>query len=252
MIITEKVRVPNFNVEKTIRIYLPENYYNSLDHYPVLYMFDGQNLYDGRYSYSGVGWQIDECLKYLGKDVIVVGIDNANEKRMEEYSPFPIIKTTDNYGKTFATFVCYTLKAHIDKSYRTLPQRQHSAIGGSGMGGLLALYTGLLHNTTFQTVCCISVTTWLTGNSTKQFLDMLSTQNDSKVYISVGEKEDNVQFGSGETYNVVNDFNKLISALRKKGCSVNAEMFKNGEHHEKYWRKPFMNFVQYWQDLKKD
>ena len=120
-------------------------------HYPVLYMHDGQNLFDGATSYAGE-WYVDETMEGLasqGIEAIVVGIPNIGSRRFNEYIPFPAPDLPDAQGDLYVAFIADTLKPMIDRDFRTLPGRTTTGIMGSSLGGLISLYAFFKRPDTF-------------------------------------------------------------------------------------------------------
>ena len=142
--------IPQLNRTRRIWIYLPPDYnYNTDKRYSVLYMQDGQNLFDDATSYAGE-WGVDEFMDSLKYgQCIVVGIDNGGDKRMTEYNPYDNKKFGKGEGKKYIDFLVKTLKPFIDKNYRTLPGIQNTGIAGSSMGGLISLYAILQYPKVF-------------------------------------------------------------------------------------------------------
>ena len=125
--------IPGLGRERTIRLYLPPGYDASTKRYPVLYMHDGQNLFDDATSYVGE-WGVDEALDALaadGLELIVVGIDHGGEKRFNELSPVSHPRFGAGENRQYTDFVVNVLKPHIDATYRTRPEREHTGIMGS-------------------------------------------------------------------------------------------------------------------------
>ncbi|MDV7392611.1 alpha/beta hydrolase-fold protein, partial [Arthrospira platensis SPKY1] len=115
--------MPQLNRSRRIWVYLPPDYNTSNKHYPVIYMKDGQNLFDQATSFSGE-WQVDETLNTLFNQgdygAIVVGIDNGGSERLNEYSPWVNAQYGGGQGNAYMAFVAETLKPHIDANFRTL------------------------------------------------------------------------------------------------------------------------------------
>jgi len=145
-IIDENFYIPQLDRTRRIWIYLPPDYDNSNEHYPVLYMHDGQNLFDAFTSYLGE-WEIDETLNELAEDgyqvPIVVGIDNGGEERMNEYNPWVNPQYGGGQGDEYIDFLVFNLKPYIDENYRTLSGKENTGIMGSSMGGLISQYGAL-------------------------------------------------------------------------------------------------------------
>jgi enterochelin esterase-like enzyme len=141
-VIDTALYMPQLNRYRRIWIYLPENYASSKKKYPVLYMHDGQNLFDDATSFSGE-WGVDEALDTLGpkaEEVIVVGIDNGGDKRLNEYSPYDMERFGKGEGNQYVDFLVKTLRPYINKNYRTKKCGRHSYTAGSSMGGLISFY----------------------------------------------------------------------------------------------------------------
>ncbi|HRO72156.1 MAG TPA: alpha/beta hydrolase-fold protein, partial [Saprospiraceae bacterium] len=136
-ILTDSFYIPQLNRYRRIWLYLAKNYTTSTLSFPVLYMHDGQNLFDKKTSFAGE-WQVDEALDSLDKSgynvAIVVGIDNDGGKRLDEYSPWLNSKYGGGEGDKYIDFIAQTLKPYIDRNYRTIPDADHTGIMGSSMG----------------------------------------------------------------------------------------------------------------------
>ena len=157
------IHMPQLDRERIIRVLLPRDYGNTKRSYPVLYMQDGQNLFDPKTAFGGRDWQIPATLfkQPLRRQTIVVGIDNGHEYRLNEYAPYPN-KGNGNGGEAdlYCQFIINTLKPFIDKTYHTLPDRDNTGIAGSSMGGLCAYYAGLAYSNIFGKVGVLSPSIW--------------------------------------------------------------------------------------------
>lgn len=135
--------MPQLDRNRKIWLYLPPDYSTSTKNYPVLYMQDGQNLFDNATSFAGE-WQVDETLNSLfaGGDygAIVVGIENGGGERLNEYSPWNNPSYGGGLGDQYVAFLANTLKPYIDANYRTRPEPQFNALIGSSMGALISTY----------------------------------------------------------------------------------------------------------------
>ena len=127
------VHSPQLANERHILVHLPADYETARRHYPVIYMHDGQNLFDPHTSYAGE-WGVDDALALLGGDglaAIVVGIPNMGERRIGEYSPFADPRHGGGDGAAYLDFIATTLKPLIDRAFRTFPDRHHTGINFS-------------------------------------------------------------------------------------------------------------------------
>ena len=140
-IITPDFFIPGLNRDRTVRVYLPPDYQQSDKHYPVLYMHDGQNLFDEASAYSGE-WRVDKSLNLMAHqqqlELIVVGIDNGKQHRITELSAWDNTTYGKAEGQHYLDFIVQQLMPHINQHYRTRPDRNNTGIMGSSMGGLMS------------------------------------------------------------------------------------------------------------------
>lgn len=162
-IISEHFEMPQLNTTRRIWIYLPPDYQNPHKHFPVIYLHDGQNLFDAKTSYAGE-WEADEALNRLsqatGKGIIAVGIDNGGDRRIAELSPFKNEKYGGGEGEKYVRFITETLKPYIDRHYRTKSNKKNTMIGGSSLGALISVYAAVAHPSTFGKVLAFSPAFW--------------------------------------------------------------------------------------------
>lgn len=137
-IIDDSFYLPQLQRWRRIWLYLPADYFGSGKAYPVLYMHDGQNLFDHETAF-GAEWEVDETLNRLNGPCIVVGIDNGGLRRIPEYTVHDTAHGIAE-GRSYMRFVVDTLKPYIDRTYRTLPGRESTFTAGSSLGGLIAFY----------------------------------------------------------------------------------------------------------------
>lgn len=152
----ERFHSRRLNNERTLAVYLPPEYTRSMtERYPVLYMHDGQNLFDAATSFLGIEWQADEHAERLIRagriePIIIVGIYNTPD-RMHEYTPqADAQRDAGGRGRYYARFLVEEVKPFIDKTYRTLPDRAHTAVAGSSLGGLISLYLAREYHDVFS------------------------------------------------------------------------------------------------------
>jgi predicted alpha/beta superfamily hydrolase len=152
--------------DRTVIVYLPPGYQtNSLARYPVLYMQDGQNIFDAATSFCGVEWQLDECAERLIANgeitpVIIVGVYNSDQRAFEYTAHRDTLRDAGGGADDYARFLMDDLKPFIDRTYRTLPGREHTAIAGSSLGGLVALYCAWRYPDTFSACAALSPALW--------------------------------------------------------------------------------------------
>lgn len=238
-VIDQLFEMPGLNRQRRLRIYLPLNYGNVSDNYPVLYMHDGQNLFDEATSYAGE-WGIDESLNMLSKtnglSIIVVGIDNGQEKRMNELSPWENKDFGKAEGKQYMNFIINTVKPYIDKNYRTLPDRLNTAIMGSSMGGLISHYAIFEYSSVFSKAGIFSPSFWY-SEEVKPFSDTNKLPINSRLYFLVGDDE-----GA----DMIDGMREMVTSLEKQGLgktNLNSKTVKHGTHNEAFWRSEFSDAI---------
>ncbi len=232
--------IPQLNRHRRIWIYLPKSYNTTKGKlYPVLYMMDGQNLFNEQTAAFGE-WGVDECLDTLqqktGKECIVVGVDNDTVKRVNEYDPYDNEKYGKGEGKQFADFLANTLKPFVDKQYQTLKDVKHTYIAGSSMGGLISLYAVMEYPQTFGAVGVFSPAFWI---APQMFTDMQQTTWTTfpRFYFYAGGKE---------TETMVSDMKKMYNVIAQKhNYDMQEVVYPLGQHNESYWRKEFPNFYKW-------
>ena len=188
--VLDPMTMPGLGRERTIRVYLPPGYETSDRRYPVLYMHDGQNLFDDATSYVGE-WGVDEALDALaaeGLELIVVGIDHGGEKRFNELSYWSNPRFGAGENRPYTDFVVNVVKPHVDATYRTRPERGDTGIMGSSMGGIASHYALYAHGATFSKAGVFSPAYW-TGPAIREWTGTAILRPDARVYMSVGGKE---------------------------------------------------------------
>ena len=227
--------IPQLNRARRIWIYLPEGYAKTKKHYPVLYMHDGQNIFDAITSSNGE-WGVDECLDSLiklGKPAsIVVGIDNG-PRRMNEYNPYEFENFGKGEGDEYLNFLVQTLKPFIDTKYRTLRDKENTLIAGSSMGALISYYAMLKQPDVFGKAGIFSPAFW-TAPAINLLTDSMASKISSKFFFYMGEKE-------GDAF--VKNMQELQESLGEKSTAmIYSVVDPTGKHNEKAWRKWFAEF----------
>lgn len=189
---------------RDVLVYLPRGYrrFSRLRH-PVLYLHDGQNIFDAATSFAGVEWGADETAqqlirKNLIEPLIIVAIANTGEERIHEYAPTrgvfdPTAKRKNrsrglalNYGR----FLVEELKPFIDKRYRTKPEAEFTGLGGSSLGGLLTLSLGLWFPYVFSRLIVMSPSVWWDDQIILKMVDKLDRKLPLKIWLDTGTHEE--------------------------------------------------------------
>lgn len=236
-LVSEAFEITQFAKTRRIRVLLPHDYYEIPDqHYPVMYMTDGQNLFGEGSEYGN--WEIDKSLAKLAREhkagVIIVAIDHGEEDRIQEFSPYDNPKTGKGYGAKFLQFISGPLKKHIDANYRTRPDRLNTGIGGSSVGGLLSIYAALMFPQTFSRFLVFSPSLWI---SQKIYFDVVHFFEpfETRIYLYAGGKE-----GA----HMIPNITKLKETLETQSFGYSRVKIKSsidpkGEHEETLWCKEF-------------
>ena len=233
--------MPQLERSRKIFIYLPPDYYEKTESYPVIYLQDGQNAFDKSTSFSGE-WEVDESLNKIfeesGKGFIVVAISNGGQYRFDEYSAWYNSKYGGGKGDKYMEFIKTTLKPHIDETYRTLKGPQNTAIGGSSMGGLLSHYGALEHQDVFGKALVFSPSFWF-APSVFWHTAGKKQQNDTKVYMAAGSTE-----GGNMKGNAIGMYYTLRAA-NFDADDVFLTFHDDGAHSEWYWAREFPGGIKW-------
>ena len=235
---------PELGRSATVRILLPPGYATVDRHYPVLYMQDGQNLFDSATAAFGTEWQADEAawvgqLEGAHSGLIIVGIDNA-ASRSCDYTPFTGAvgcETGTPRGEDYADFVANTLKPVIDSRFRTLSDRRNTFIGGSSRGGLAALVTALRHQETFSAVLGLSATTLASITGADFAAYAASHPRTAPIRFSLDYGDAEVVYDNNATL-LIGAMNSTVAALIAAGfdaASITTAIIPGAVHNEAAW-----------------
>ncbi len=233
-IIEEDYEIPQLKRRRRIAALLPFDYYESDKEYPVLYLHDGQNLFDEESPFGN--WAIDQSLGRLASqgsgDVVVVSIDHGGEDRLNEYMPFNTRKYGKGQGKLYIQFLMETLKPYVDNKYRVNNDSDHTGIGGSSMGALISLYAGLTFPETFSKMMIFSPSLWLSPRI-YQLAKKFAPVESSNLYLYAGGKESQAHLP-----NVMRFGADLLTNLGE-GLRFKFSHNPDGVHNEENWREEF-------------
>lgn len=240
-ILSNNFFIPQLNRNRKIWLYLPPDYNTTQKRYPVLYMHDGQNLFDRQTAFAGE-WRVDESLDSLfhagDHGCIVVGIENGGTQRLNEYSPWVNTQYGGGQGDAYIKFISTTLKPHIDSTYRTMPEPEFTGLMGSSMGGLITMYGGIAYPETFGKIGAFSSSFWFSQNSYNQVTDT-GVGDHSYIYMIAGNQEGP---------NQVRDMEKMAETLTSAGCDASRLVsiaHSDGAHSEWYWAREFPKAYQW-------
>jgi predicted alpha/beta superfamily hydrolase len=239
--VLQSFQITDLARERQIRLYLPPQYHQSQKRYPVLYLHDGQNVFDEATAYAGE-WSVDETLNYLAAqgwlELIVVAIDNGGEHRMTEYSGWDHPRFGKAEGKPYTSFISNVVKPYIDQHYRTHTEPQYTGIMGSSMGGLISHYAVFNQPGVFGRAGIFSPSYWYT-DAVYQQTDIRVLPAGSRISMLVGELEGR---------EMVANMQKMAALLLSQGLSkaqLAVKVVPKAEHNEAFWRSQFADTALY-------
>ena len=231
------------NRKREVLIYLPPGYDSEIRRrYPVMYMWDGQNLFDESTAFSHE-WQVDDTCERLIKrgelpPLIVVAIYNGQESRTSEQSPWPCPHfDVAGEGDAFLSWVAQDLKVRIDRGFRTMPEPENTGIGGSSMGGLTSLYAAFRFSEVFGKAMAMSPSLWFADKRIFSYVRNRQKPQNSKIYLDIGHYE-----GSRAHHNQMlrqaQDMNLLLKAVGFiQGQDLKWVEDPHGHHSERDWAR---------------
>ena len=241
-----EVTIPQLSgqMTRTAYIYLPECYEeDELRRYPVLYMFDGHNVFFDADAAFGKSWNMTGYLLWTRKPLIVVAVE-CNKKgnnRLKEYSPttFSDAKygTIRGRGRAYMNWLVKELKPYIDENYRTLPDREHTIIAGSSMGGLMSLYAATTFNKVFSRAACLSPSLWTNPEKLLELVGNAKIAPGTTIYMDYGSEE---LSNHPQQKKVLMDMSQL---LLEKNVNLAFRIVPKGNHSEASWEKQIPIFM---------
>jgi len=230
----EGVHSPQLDNQRDVYVYLPPSYRDTDRRYPVIYMHDGQNLFDRATSF-GEEWGVDQTLEEgaeEGMEAIVVGIPNLGPERLNEYSPWwEPSHESGGRGDAYVDFLAQTLKPLVDRDFRTFPECEHTGITGSSMGGLISLYAFFREPRVFGFAGVMSPALWFGERKIFDFVEAAPFPG-GKIYLDVGTQE-----GDEE----LTDVRRLRDLLLAKGYRKKKDFLyvveMGGAHNEAAWAR---------------
>lgn len=240
-LISEEFEIPQLNKTRKIWALLPHDYDSSTEHYPVLYLQDAQNLFNENAEFGN--WQIDKKLAVMsdygiGK-VIIIAVEHGEKERLLEYN---VGKTVlgKGQGKQYIRFITDTLKPFVDRTFRTKTEREFTGIGGSSMGGLVSIFSGLMYPEVFGKLMIFSPSLWVIPKIKLGFLDIFEPM-DTRIYLYAGGDE------SETMVEHVTKFRKRLLKRESLQGKMNVRLSINelGKHNESYWSDEFPKAIEW-------
>ena len=238
---------------RDILVYLPPGYRRfSRKRYPVLYLQDGQNVFDAATSFAGVEWGVDETAERLVRTkmiepLIVVAVANMGEDRVHEYTPTPGVieakgrrkKRSRGLARLYGYFLMDELKPYIDGKYRTKPDPEFTGLGGSSLGGLVTLAIGILYPDTFRRLMVMSPSVWWDDFAIYRLVDAVERTPPIKIWVDTGKAEP----GWEQTRELCK---RLVEKGWKPGEDIQYMEADHGDHSETAWAariEPALRFL---------
>lgn len=233
---------------RKVYIYLPTDYENNNQTYPVLYMFDGHNLFFDETATYGKSWGLKDYLDQHQIPLIVIGVDcnHTDDYRLREYCPYKVqskrIPIPESLGTITADWFVNTLKPLIESKYRTSTDRNQIGIGGSSMGGLISLYCIINYNKYFSKAACLPSSFDLCYKSILSNIDSHKLLKNTKIYIDYGTKETK---SKKITIQRIQQHLEIQHHLDMSGSNTYFRLVDNGTHSEASWETCIPYFLNY-------
>lgn len=252
--LSEAFFFPELKAYRKVWVYLPKSYaYTGRKRYPVLYMHDGQHLFEEAAAVGRkgpVGWQVDKAINAAAAEAIVVAIAHGGGERdrLHDYVVEPVSEMPEPAGREYLADIIHTLKPYVDAHYRTRADRRHTAMAGSSLGGLLSLYAGLMHADNFACLGVFSPSLWLDNKQVDAFIKASAeTEQERQSYFLYGGSLENLKIQ--DIAPVAMDKNiEAIGKLLSGRLQANAAVDINpvGKHGTLYWQQAFPRFYEWW------
>ena len=242
-----KVTIPKLSgdLQRRVYLYLPAGYEREKDkRYPVLYMFDGHNVFFDSDATYGKSWGMKDYMQRSKKQMIIVAVEcnHIGNKRLVEYSPMryenPYMGKINGKGNVYMQWLVNTLKPYIDANYRTMPEREHTSIAGSSMGGLMSLYAVTAYNHVFGKAACLSPSLWVDYGQVLELVGKAHIRPDTVIYMDYGSVELANHFGMLEMLTGVSHM------LMAKKVFTTLRIVPNGDHCEASWETQIPVFME--------
>lgn len=240
-LISEEFEIPQLNKTRKVWALLPYDYEDSAENYPVLYLQDAQNLFNDNAQFGN--WEIDKKLAVMAEynigKIIVIAIEHAEKERIKEYNVGNTV-LGNGQGKKYIRFLTETLKPFVDQNFRTKSDRENTGIGGSSMGGLVSIFSGIMYPEVFGKLMIFSPSLWVVPKIKLSFLDMSEPQ-ETRIYLYAGGDESETMIDH------VKNFKRRL--LKKESLAnkmkVHLSINSIGKHSENYWSDEFPKAIEW-------
>lgn len=239
MVETFDVSITPYGLTRRTFVYLPDDWQTSGKKYPVLYMFDGHNLFFDSTATYGTCWGLKEyCDAHPNWIIAAPECNHEGNKRLEEYCPYQSdwFGGITGTGHEYMEWLTKEFKPMMDKRYPTLPGRANTAIGGSSMGGLMSLYALLQYNDTFSRAAALSPSIWVAPDKLAGLVGRAKLEPGTVLYMDYGSRE------MGNHDGMRCGFAEMCSKVLTRGIHLTSRIVPGGTHSEASWEKqlPFV------------
>lgn len=240
-LISEEFEIPQLNKTRRVWALLPHDYEESTETYPVLYLQDAQNLFNEKAQYGN--WEIDKKLAVMSEykigKIIIIAVEHAEQDRIKEYNVGKTVLGVGQ-GKKYIRFITDTLKPFVDKTFRTKTEREYTGIGGSSMGGLVSVFSGLMYPEVYGKLMIFSPSLWVIPKMDFTNIDF-SEPSDTKIYLYAGGDESATMIDHVKKFKKNMIENEFVSSKMKIKLSINMQ----GKHNEIYWSDEFPKAIEW-------
>jgi predicted alpha/beta superfamily hydrolase len=233
--------------QRDLIVYLPPGYHEQTQRrFPVLFLHDGQNLFDGATSFiPGMDWHVGQTADYciqagLVEPLIIVGIYNAGKQRLGEYTPTRMPKLGGGRANRYAKFLLEEVRPFVLSNYRALSGAEYTGIGGSSLGGLVSLYLGLRLPHVFGKIAALSPSVWWNQRVILRFADAAPVDPLPRIWLDIGTRE------GGRIVEDVERFREILLAKGwRLGRDLQYQRVEGAEHNEAAWAQRVAPFLQF-------
>ncbi|MCM3765167.1 alpha/beta hydrolase [Neobacillus niacini] len=239
--------------ERIVRVYVPENYHNETKRYPVLYMHDGQNVFEDEGSIGGTSLGLKDYLDKTGLEIIVVGIDqnSVGDGRVNDYCPWPHGKLSEEIlgylspsggnGEAYLDFIVDELKPFIDRKYRTI--ETETAMAGISLGALITTYAACRYPHIFRKIAVLSTAYYRNQEAIEAFIEESDLDGIEKFYMDIGTKEVPEDLAASLLFMELS--RKVYGLLSSKIDGIRFAEIIDAEHHYRFFRERIPGILSY-------
>ncbi len=240
-LISDEFEIPQLNKKRKIWALLPHDYDQTNERYPVMYLQDAQNLFNEKAKFGN--WEIDKKLAVMAEynigKIIIIAIEHAEKDRIKEYNVGKTVLGLGQ-GKQYIRFVTDTLKPFVDSNFKTKPDREHTGIGGSSMGGLVSIFSGLMYPEVYGKLMIFSPSLWVVPKLNIP-ADYDHGYEDTKIYLYAGGDESATMIEHVKRFKKNMIKSEFVADKMKINLSINME----GKHNESYWSDEFPKAIEW-------